>query len=210
MIPRSGGGGQEVNGRKADEVFAEHGICPQLRAVHQPPETSTPARRMRFSRTTGERRPPTGSLSEDLDYSTAVSGSEPHGGVCSRDEAAFPDLIHPVVPKDTGAPQLDAVNEHLRAQIAPTPQPGGTQAPNGVEEGGKLTRLGELFTSDQVPVAAGPTVPGTAPGGAGGGKEGQANNCCEAYRSHDTSTPYWGSDECETNSIRIQQQSTAG
>ena len=25
MIPRSGGGGQEVNSRKADEVFAEHG-----------------------------------------------------------------------------------------------------------------------------------------------------------------------------------------
>jgi hypothetical protein len=25
MIPRSGGGGQEVNSRKVDEVFAEHG-----------------------------------------------------------------------------------------------------------------------------------------------------------------------------------------
>ena len=25
MIPRSGGGGQEVNNRKGDEVFAEHG-----------------------------------------------------------------------------------------------------------------------------------------------------------------------------------------
>ena len=33
MIPRSGGGGQEVNSHKADEVFAEYGVPEPLKVT---------------------------------------------------------------------------------------------------------------------------------------------------------------------------------